>query len=156
MASVVVDEDRLPSGIVFRPLSMPAERLQARELLDAAGLVYRSPRLASDEVWSGLWNLTAADGAALTAAAATVRISVRVLEVRALAVRDGEHRTALWGRLVRELTDVCRANGAEWMIAGIAGGDVATAERLRRARFNPAANQGPFDAGSIRWLVREV
>jgi hypothetical protein len=154
--AVVVDEDRLPSGIVFRRLGAPAERSRARALLDAAGPVYRSPRLAGDEVWSGLWNLTAANGAALTAAAATRQASERVLEVRALVVRPGEHWPARCGRLVRELADVCRANGAEWMVAGIAGGDTAAMALLRRAGFNTTPVPGPPEAGSVEWLAREV
>ena len=153
---MVVDKDRLPSGIVFRRFGTPAERSRARGLLDAAGPAYRSPRLAGDEVWFGLWNLTAANGAALTAGAATLRMSARVLEVRALVVRTGVHRSAMWGRLVRELAEVCRAQGAEWMVAGTAGGDVAAAELLRRAGFDTTSDPGLPDAGSIGWLAREV
>jgi len=154
---VVVQEDRLPSGIVFRRLGTAAERSSARGLLDGAGIAYRSPRLAGDEVWSGLWNLTAANGAALTAAAATLRTSARVLELRALvAVRNGGHRNALCGRLVRELADVCRAHGAERMMAGIAGGDVAAARLLRRAGFGTTRDPRPPEEGSIGWLAWEV
>jgi hypothetical protein len=156
MAFVVVDEDQLPSGIVFRRLGAPAERSRARGLLDRAGLAYRSPRLAGDEVWSGLWNLTAADGAALTAAAATLRISARVLEVRALAVRTSAHRSALCGRLIRELADGCRAYGAEWMVAGIAGGDATAVRLLRRAGFATTLDPELPDTGSIGWFAREV
>lgn len=142
---MVVDESRPPSGIVFRRLVTPDERARARDLLAGAG--YRSPRLAGDEVWSGLWDLTAADGAALTAAAATRQMSVRILEVRVLVARPGPHRSALYGRLVHELADLCRANGVEGMVAGVAGGDNAGAELLRRAGF---------EVGPAGWLAREV
>jgi hypothetical protein len=151
-----VDEDRPPAGVVFRGLGTPAERLRARRLLDAATPAYRSPRLIGDEAWSGLWNLTAADGAALMAAAATVRMSVRALEVRALAVRAGGQGPAMWGRLVRELADVCRAYGAEWLVAGTANGDAAAVALLRRAGFAASLEVGLPDLGSIVWLAREV
>jgi hypothetical protein len=151
-----VDENRLPSGIVFRRLGTPAERARAGGLLDGAGPAYRSPRLAGDEVWSGLWNLTAADGAALTAAAATLRMSAGMLEVRALAVRLGEHSSAMWARLVRELGDECRATGAERMVAGTGEHDAAAAELLRRAGFGTMPDPGPPGPGSIVWLAREV
>jgi hypothetical protein len=109
-------------------------------------------------VWSGLWNLTAANGAGLAAAAATLRMSARVVEVRALVVPASGRRPALCGRLVRELADACRANGAEWMVAGAAGADVAAVDLLRRTGFDPttAANLGLPDLGSIGWLALEV
>ena len=152
---MVRDESRLPSGIVFRRLGTPAERARARGLLVAAGPAYRSPRLAGDEVWSGLFDLTAADGAAPAAVAATLPMSVRVLEVRALVVRTGAPSSAMWGRLVRELADECRAQGAEWLVAGIADGDTAAVE-LRRAGFGPAPVPGLPEAGSLGWLAWEV
>lgn len=152
---MVVDEDlpAPPSGIVFRRLGTPAERSRARALLDAADLAYRSPRLAGDEVWSGLWNLTAANSAALTAAAATLPMSARVLEVRALVVWN---RSAMCGRLVRELADVCRAHGVESMVAGVAGGDAAAVHLLRRAGFDATSDPGLPGAGSIEWLTWNV
>ncbi|WP_328475615.1 hypothetical protein OHA21_19785 [Actinoplanes sp. NBC_00393] len=118
--------------IVFRRLGAA----DAREL----SLVYRSPRLSGDEQWSGLWNLTAANGSALTAAAATEQLSARTLEVRALAVRPGQPAP---DRLVRELADLCRARGVERLVAAVADGDAV----LRRAGFAPS------DAA---WLAREI
>jgi L-amino acid N-acyltransferase YncA len=163
------DEDgRLPAGIVFRRLGTPAERSRARRLLDAGGPGYRSPRLIGDEAWSGLWNLTAASGAALAAAAATVQLAARVVEVRAVVLPAGGHRPALGGRLVRELADACRAQGAERMVAGTAragGGefgagdaDAAAVDLLRRMGFDQvtAADLGVPDVGSIVWLALEV
>jgi hypothetical protein len=154
MGAVTLDEDRLPAGIVFRRLGAPAERSQAQALLDAGGPAYRSPRLAGDEAWSGLWNLTAANGTALAAAAATLRMSARVLEVRALVVRAGVPRAAMWGRLVREMADGCRAHGGEWMVA--AGAEGGALDPLRRAGFGPAAGLDLPAAGPLLWLAREV
>ena len=89
------------AGIVFRRLGGPAE------LVGVAG--YRSSRLSGGEAWSGLSDLTADDGAALIAVAATVRLSPQVVELRAFAAApfDG------YARLLRELADDCRATGAE-------------------------------------------
>jgi hypothetical protein len=145
-------------GIVYRRLDTPAERARARRLLCAGGPAYRSPRLCGDEAWAGLWNLTAANGAALAAAASTVRISARVLEVRAMVVPAGGHRSALGRRLVRELADACRAHGAQWMVAGVGEADVAAVDLLRGMGFDTvtAADLGVSDPGPVGWVVLEV
>jgi hypothetical protein len=103
-----------------------------------------------------LWNLTAPIGAALAAAAATLRMSARVLEVRAMVAPAGDHWAARWGRLVRELADGCRAQGAEWMVAGVAGADAGAVDLLRRAGFDTGRDLGLPDLGPIVWLGREV
>ena len=53
------------ADMVFRRLGSPADFSLAGRLLGSA-----EPRPA-DEIWSGLWHLTAADGDALAAIAAT-------------------------------------------------------------------------------------
>ena len=151
---MTLDEDHLTAAIVFRRLGAPAERSQAHALLGAGGPAYRSPRLAGDEAWSGLWNLTAANGSALLAAAATLRMSAHVLEVRALVVRAGGHRAAMWARLVREVADGCRAHGGEWMVA--AGAEAGALDPLRGTGFGQAAGLDLPGAGSLLWLAREV
>jgi hypothetical protein len=153
---VALDEDRLLQGVVFRRLGTWAERPPAPGLCGAGAHAYRSPRLAGDEAWAGLWNLTADDGAALTAAAATLAMSARVLEVRALIVRAGAGWPAMCRRLVRELADEGRAHGAEWLVAGAAAGDPAAPDLLRRAGFGSAGMPGLPEAGPIVWLAREV
>jgi hypothetical protein len=155
---VGLDEERLPAGIVFRRLDTPAERSRARGLLGAGGPVYRSPRLCGDEPWAGLWNLTAANSGALAAAASTVRMSARVVEVRAMVVPADGHRSALCGRLVRELADVCRARGAEWMVAGIGKADVVALDLLRHMGFDTvtAANLDVPEPGAVVWLALQV
>jgi GNAT superfamily N-acetyltransferase len=129
--------------MVFRRLATPADFAQAYRLLGAGG-----PRPA-DEVWFGLWNLTAADGDALAAIAATRPSSPRVVEVRAVKTRQGY---AVRARLLRELADTCRADGVEWLLAdaGRPGADV-----LRRHGFAPATDP---DGPPIRpgWLALQV
>lgn len=112
------------TGIVFRPLVTATDRSRAYGLLDAAGTGYRSPRLCGDERWSGLWDLTAADGTALAAAGATLACGPRRLEVRALVAPVGPHWTAAMGRMVRELADAARAQGVAHLAAASDASDV--------------------------------
>ena len=118
------------------------------------GSAYRSPRLSGDATWFGLCDLTAADGAAPEVAAAALRRSSRVLEVCAMVVPTGA--AALRGRLVRELTDVGRADGAQWIAAGAAGTEAV--DLLRRAGFAPvtARDLGLPVAASIAWWALEM
>jgi hypothetical protein len=105
-------------AFVYRPLTSAADRARAERLL-AAGHGYRSPgpSPAGVEEWYGLWDLTAADVAALRAAAATLAVSPAVLEVRAVVTPVGGHWPSSGGRLVRELADAARARGAHRLVA---------------------------------------
>ena len=116
--------------MVFRELVTAAEAMQARRLLGAG--THRCP----DEVWSGLFDLTADAGSVVAGVAATRQISPRVVEIRAV-VTGGEDRT--YGRLLRELADVCRARGVEWLVAGA---DRVGADLLREAGFSVAYGDG--------------
>jgi hypothetical protein len=129
------------TGIVFRPLVTPADRSRAYRLLDAAAAAYRSPRLSGDERWSGLWDLTASDGAALAAAGATYtaatgaagRPGACLFEVRAVVAPVGAQWPALMGRVVRELADAARAEGAGRMVAAPDGSGVLGGLGFRRS-----------------------
>ena len=81
------------ADMVFRRLGTPVDFFRACRLLGTC-----EPR--ADEIWSGLWNLTADDGDALAAIAATRRISPQVVEVRAISTNRG---LAVQARLLREL-----------------------------------------------------
>ena len=126
--------------MVFRRLGSPADFSRGCRLLGAG-----EPR-SVDEIWSGLWNLTAEDGDALAAIAATRQLSPGVIEVRAIRTDQGYEVQA---RLLRELADACRAQGVEWLVAVADGGG---ADLLRRAGFVPAT--GP-DLPAVRggWLA---
>jgi hypothetical protein len=141
-------------SVVFRKLATSDERSRARRLLDAGGCAYRSPRLSGDETWFGLCDLTAADGDAPEIAAAALRRSPRVLEVCAMVVPTSA--AALRGRLVRELTDVGRADGAQWMAAGTTGTEAV--DLLRREGFAPvtARDLGLPALGPIAWWALEM
>ena len=131
------------ADMVFRRLGSPADFARASRLLGAG-----EPRPA-DEIWSGLWNLTADDGDALAAIAVTRRTSPRVVEVRAIGTDQGY---AVQARLLRELADVCRAQGVEWLVAV---SDGAGADALRRAGFVPATDLD-LPATRAGWLALQV
>jgi len=135
--------------MVFRRLGTPVDFSRACRLLGAC-----APRSA-DEIWSGLWNLTADDGDVLAAIAATRQISPRVVEVRAIKTNQGY---AVQARLLRELADACRARGVEWLVApagGISTGGGAGMDVLHRVGFVLARDLDlpPTRAG---WLALQV
>jgi hypothetical protein len=144
--------------MVFRRLRTPAERSAAARLLRSGLWAFRAPAAATtrppagEPEWSGLWSLTAEDGVALTAAAATVRVSQRMTELLAVAAPG----SGLWMRLVRELANACRAQGVEWMVAGPGGSDAAAVDLLRRAGFDKAEDLGLPQTDSVVWLALPV
>jgi len=129
--------------MVFRRLETPADFSRACRLFGAC------EPWSADEIWFGLWNLTATDGDALAAIAATRRNSPRVVEVRAIKTHRGY---AVQARLLRELADTCRAHGVEWLIATA---DAAGTDVLRRQGFVLTAdlNMPEIRAG---WLALQV
>jgi len=131
------------ADMVYRRLGTPVDFWRACRLLGAGG------SRPADEIWSGLWNLTADDGNALAAVAATRQISPRVVEIRAIRTNHGHPVQA---RLLRELADASRANGVEWLVA-VAGG--AGTELFRRAGFASATD---LDLPQARtgWLALQV
>lgn len=145
-------------GIVFRQLTACGERSWADLMLAGGGPGFRSPRLAGDETWYGLCDLAGETGSVVAAAAATCRLSMRVLEVRAMAMPASGDWAALRRRLMRELANACRAQGAQWMVAGAAGVDAAAVDLLRGGGFTlaAAASVDMPDLGSVIWLAVEV
>ena len=144
--------------MVFRRLRTPVERSAAARLLRSGPCTFRAPAPApaapptGEPEWSGLWNLTAEDGVALTAAAVTMRLSPRMTEIRAIAAPG----SALWMRLVRELANACRAQGDEWMVAGPGGSDLAALDLLRRTGFDEAPDLGLPGSGRVVWLALPI
>ena len=150
--------------IVFRRVRTPAERAAARRVLAATRDAYRSPHTAGEPDWCGLWDLTAEDGTAPVAVAATAGLSRLALEVRGLAAARG---SAMWERLVRELADAGRAHGVEWMVAGAdcphamillrRNGFVDAAALPGHSGFAAAVGPGGLPAGdAVVWLAREI
>ena len=128
--------------MLYRRLGSPADFSRACRLLGAG-------ERPADEIWSGLWNLTADDGDALAAIAATRQLSPRVVEVREIKTDQGY---AVQARLLRELADACRAQGVEWLVAVADGGGTAV---LRRAGFAPAPGLN-LPATRAGWLALQL
>jgi hypothetical protein len=106
----------LPAGIVFRRLRTEAECALALSLLAAGGRSWPAGR-AGGVAWFGLWDLAAAEGVALIAAAATRPVTAATAELCALAVPTVLPWRGLGDRLLREVADTLRAQGVERMVA---------------------------------------
>jgi GNAT superfamily N-acetyltransferase len=112
-----------PAGIVFRRLHTGVERDLAGSLLAAGGPSWRSSGPSPEWVWFGLWDLGPADGMGLVGAAATRLVTPRTVELCALAEPAAPPWRGLGDRLVREVADTLRAQGAEWMVARLPAGE---------------------------------
>jgi GNAT superfamily N-acetyltransferase len=133
----------LPVGIVFRRLPIGIERQLARSLLAAGGPSWRAPGTGGRWTWFGLWDLAAAGGTGLLGTAAIRPVEPRVAELCALAVLATRPWRAVGDRLVREVADTLRADGAERVVARLAGDRRQGLELLRGAGFRPAGLQWP-------------
>ena len=107
----------LPIGIVFRQIHTSAEREEARSLLLATvGPSWRILGLDERCTGFGLWDLTA-EGTGLVAAAVIRPVEPRVVELCAWAALAAPPWSTAGDRLVREVVDTLRADGAERVVA---------------------------------------
>jgi hypothetical protein len=137
-----------PVGVVFRRLRSSGERELARSLLAAGGPSYRSPRYAGGGSWFGLWDLASAEGAGLVGVAATRLVTAMTVELCVVALPAALPWRGLGGRLVREVADTLRADGAEQMVARPATSDGQGLAVLRSVGFGPPGPQCP-DLGEL-------
>jgi GNAT superfamily N-acetyltransferase len=105
-----------PAGIVFRRLDTSAEQDLARSLLAAGGPLWRSLGPRREWVWFGLWDLAPTDGTGLVAVAAIRPVTARTVELGALAVPAALPWRGLGDRLLREVADTLRGQGAERVV----------------------------------------
>jgi L-amino acid N-acyltransferase YncA len=152
-----------PAGIVFRRLHTGVERELARSLLEAGGPSWRALGQAGEWVWFGLWDLAPTEGAGLVGAVATRPVAPRTVELCALAVPATLPWRGLGDRLVREVADTLRAQGAERMVARLPAGQGQGPALLRDAGFAAAgARPDGYDPGSSAvdgagvWLSLEL
>lgn len=121
------------TGILFRGMTAGAELDQARRLVQTVGLPVPDDAAAT---WFGLWDLSAAEGADLLAAAAIRPAGPGVVELAAFAVsasvgyRDHGHR------LLHEVLDRMRAAGADRLVAPLPASEGERA-LLLAAGFRP-------------------
>jgi ribosomal protein S18 acetylase RimI-like enzyme len=139
------------AGMVFRRCRSPSERWAAGRLLAERGTPQAEPDVAATDLF-GLWDLTAPAGQALAGAAVTGPVGDGgVVQLRGIAVAAGEEGQGLDRRLVCEVADSLRAQGAARLVARAAGGAGLAPGLLRGAGFVPAgAGHGPGEVGAPR------
>jgi ribosomal protein S18 acetylase RimI-like enzyme len=131
----------LPSeaaGMVFRRCRSPSERRAVGGLLAGRGIPLAGRDVAGTDLF-GLWDLTAPAGEALAGAAATGPLGDGgVVQLLGIAVAAGAVRQGLGRRLVCEVADNVRAQGAARLVARPAGEAGPAVALLRSAGFAPA------------------
>jgi len=137
--------------MVFRRCRSPWERRAVGELLAGQGIPLAGRGVAGAGLF-GLWDLTAAAGEALAAAAATGPPGDGgEVQLRGIAVAAGAGHQGLGRRLVCEVADSLRARGAARLVARPAGGAGLTPALLRSAGFVPAgAGRAPAPVSASR------
>jgi ribosomal protein S18 acetylase RimI-like enzyme len=140
-------------GVVFRRLSSDAERAVADRLLAASGLPVTVPAGSGGAAF-GLWDLAAVDRTSLVGVAVTgPAAGPASVVLTAVAVHTSRRRAGFGRRLVREVADALRAEGAGWLIAAPPAGDVRAQRLLRAAGFVPMP---PVPGSPTRWLHLEL
>jgi GNAT superfamily N-acetyltransferase len=131
------------TGIVFRRLRSRPEHTAADTLLAGCG-VPAAAASPGDAVLFGLWDLAAPAGDGLVGVAVTRALrDGRSVELCAIAVPAGLRRRGLGRRLVADVADAWRGEGAQRLVARSPGGRGAAARLLARAGFVAPAD----DAG---------
>jgi GNAT superfamily N-acetyltransferase len=131
-----------PAGIVFRRLDGGLERDLARSLLAAGGPSWRSLGPRGEWRWFGLWDLAPTDGTGLVGVAAIRPITARTVELCGLAVPAALPWRGLGDRLLREVADTLRGQGAERVVVRLPG-EGRGPTLLRDAGFAAAGRQPP-------------
>jgi ribosomal protein S18 acetylase RimI-like enzyme len=138
------------TGIVFRRVRSTSERQAAAMLLADSGMPPAPDRGPDGTVLFALWDLAAPAGEALVGVAATRPLDAGAVELCGIAIRVGLRRRGLGRRLLAEVADALRADGAQRLLARPAGGQSPAAALLARAGF-AATNQG-----DVGWRYLEL
>jgi ribosomal protein S18 acetylase RimI-like enzyme len=131
------------TGIVFRRVRSPSDREGASRLLADSGVPPAAVGGAGDTVLYGLWDLTAQTGEGLVGAAAMRPLDdagAGSVELCGIAVRADLRRRGLGLRLVAEVADALRAEGAVRLVARLQGDYRPVAALLARAGFAATAD----------------
>ncbi len=136
------------SGIVFRRLRSAGERGAAERMLADVGAPAPTVQGHSGAGLFGLWDLAASDSQALVAAAATRPLDAGgSVELCGIVVRASLRRRGLGRRLVNEVADVLRSEGAERLVARPDRGQCPAAPLLAQAGFTAATDGGDAPPG---------
>lgn len=144
-------------GIVFRRLQSAGEHGAAERMLADGGASAPTVQGQSGRVLFGLWDLAASDSQALVAAAATRPLDAGSVELCGIVVRASLRRRGLGRRLVNEVADVLRAEGAERLVARPERGQCPAAPLLAQAGFTAASDGGGAPPGvRLGWRYLEL
>jgi GNAT superfamily N-acetyltransferase len=146
------------TAIVFRRLRTPSEQEAARSLLADRSRPAAAVQCRGEEVLFGLWDLAALDVDALVAAAATGSADAGgSVELCGIVVCASQRRRGLGRRLVAEVADALRSEGAERLVARLEQGQSPAAALLARAGFGATTPDGGEPAGTEGgWLYLEL
>ena len=141
------------TGLVFRRLRFPSERRAAGRLLADSGAPPAAIHSSGDTVLYGLWDLAAPNGDGLVGVAATLPPDATgSVELCAIAIRAGLRRRGLGLRLVTEVADASRAEGAARLAARLKGDHRPAAALLARAGFAATSDADGQSAGTdVGW-----
>jgi GNAT superfamily N-acetyltransferase len=124
------------TGIVFRSVRSPSEREAASRLLAEGGVPPSAVRGSGESVLFGLWDLAPQTGEGLVGVAATRPLDdAGSVELCGIAIRAGLRRRGLGRRLVTEVADALRTEGAARLAARLEGDHGPAAALLARAGF---------------------
>jgi ribosomal protein S18 acetylase RimI-like enzyme len=141
------------TGIVFRSVRSPSEREAAGRLLADSGVPPAAIRSSGGTVLYGLWDLAAPSEEGLVGVAATQPLDdAGSVELCGIAIRAGLRRRGLGRRLVTEVADALRAEGAARLLARLAGDHRPGAALLAQAGFAATADADGQSAGTdVGW-----
>ena len=119
------------------PAAPDADRAQGgQRLLADSGVPQAAVRDPGDAVLYGLWDLAAPHEAGLVGVAATLPPDeAGSVELCGFAIRAGVRRQGLGRRLVAEVADALRSEGAACLVARLEGDDEPAAVLLAQAGF---------------------
>jgi ribosomal protein S18 acetylase RimI-like enzyme len=140
-------------GIVFRRLRSPSEHEAAGRLL-ADGGIPAAAVASSAAALFGLEDLAAPEGEGLVGVAATRPLDdAGSVELCGVAIRAGLRRRGLGRRLVTEVADALRVEGAACLVARLEADQGPAVALLRRACFTAAGGQAAGAGRGWRYLA---
>jgi ribosomal protein S18 acetylase RimI-like enzyme len=141
------------TAIVFRRLRSPSEREAASRLLTDSGVPPAAAHSAGDRALYGLWDLAAQPGEGLVGVAATQSLDAAgSVELCGIAIRAGLRRRRLGRRLVTEVADALRAEGAARLAARLHSEHMPAAALLAGAGFAATTDADGQSAGTdVGW-----